>query len=336
MKKNYTIWIFLIATFLLIIYISYWSGNYFRFYHFTIKSNFQIVNPSLFWLSFSSISTLFGILIALFKNDILNFLFEPRLKVDLDKVDGNVSIQNNTIIIGYLLKVTNTGKSILEKVDFYYQSIRINNNPDLLQIRRPMAWSRKEEKRNMIEIFDFDHLDLIYGIIDLNELQSYFHFESRGILYNIPEKIFGKTEAIISANFLHQKEPELYKIIIETDIGLDKKIISELHSIIDFLVKELKDIQEKKNQAIEFLYTDYPYLDEIFNENDFNNRFKNSHIINLDNYISIESFVNNILVSIYLQRMVELYLKNELSDKTSLIKNFSQLFTIVISKNINS
>jgi small nuclear ribonucleoprotein (snRNP)-like protein len=320
-----------LCIFVLIIYTSYWSSNYFGFSNIVWDLNFNIKNISIFWMTFSSISTLIGVLFALFKDKIYEFLFRPNLEVLLDK-NGTISIKNNIIIIGYLLKVENITNIILKDVEFFYESIKENDNEDKLKIRRPMAWSRREEDRNYIEIFDYDHLDFIYAVINLCNNDIYYYFESKKDkeLVNINCFIRDKSEVRIIPRFSNQHKIIKYNFNIEINMDIKDEIIFFINKMKDNLLNELDDIEKKKFNYQVIIPSDYKLLNIIFDEKKFNDIFINSPKIGKLNYISNKAYVDNSLIISLLQCFKQNNLYLDLLGYQDILIKISEILTIRI------
>lgn len=313
--KNIKLLLVLISIVILITYISYCSSYNFNFEEFGFIINLKIKNYENFWLSFSAIITFLGILAALFKENIYNFLHKPDLKIEVENKGTIFEVSDNIKLI-YHIKVINKNYFNINDVEFYYESIVIDNSKNLLDIRRPMAWARSEENREKISIYDYDHLDFIYAEFDLkNETFSYRIISKYNNWYKSIikfEEITKESEIEIIPTYYNQKDLRKYliKIVIDEKLVVElKKYIEEIKTQIQQELECLMNIQKTKE------------FEQLLNDDKFN--YLNIIFYNIPNKVEIlkdwspmnyghseiETCINDIFISNYINNLY--YHKNE-------------------------
>lgn len=330
-KKNYKAIAFISSSLIFILYVSYWSGNNFKL-HFTLSPNFSISNINQFWLAFSSLTTLFGIVFALFRFDIINFLYPSSLTIELNNKKGTVFFQNQSILISYLIRVVNAGNTVVENVDFYYQSIRINSQEDKLIVRRPMAWARKEEGREQIEIFDYDQLDFIYGTFNIYNNDIYYRFEKRNELINIPDRIESISDILISSSYFNQKNALIYKATVNISSRVKIKVLNELSRLKNILFNELTLIDKKLRNDVNYAENEIKLLKLLFSDDEYKSKYINPQKVEIGAFPDFETYVNEKLILTCLERLISIKYYEPNNEFCIIIDYFSELFEIDLKK----
>ncbi|MDT3738221.1 MAG: hypothetical protein RO257_01830 [Candidatus Kapabacteria bacterium] len=308
-KKYWKISLTIIAFLSFVIYLSYLASYDFNFSQLHFKSNPKIGDGNKFLSAFASISTFLGILTALFKENIFNFLHQSKLEIELES-KGTIYEVQNTISLIHHIKVINKNDLIINDVDFYFESIKINSQDNILDVRIPMLWSRSDERRQCISIVDDDKIDFIYTKINLMDDKISYSFTSRTnfpkSLFNL-ESIIDKSEVIISPRFFNQSEIRKYKIKIEINESLKNEIINLIKSIKQNLIKELEfiiSIQKLHTYFNDFRNCNFRYISIYYDHiDDFeafmhdwspNNNCGNSKLENCVNLYMIGDIINKL------------------------------------------
>jgi hypothetical protein len=261
----------------LIIEFSYWSSYHFDFTFFSILPNTKIDNISLFWSTFTSLTTLTGIMFAIFKERIIKFLYPSNLDLLVNNDQGTVLFNDSNLMICYHLKVKNIGKAILENVEFYFDSI-IENEQNKIDIRSPIIWRRNEFKRHFIDILDFDHLDFVKAFLDFNKDIYGYQILLECCPKNFNYLLKNNTNGIITPTFLNKKK----NLIFQYSISLNDINIRKIKEIIESLKKEIcleyKLLYENVKQKNPIVIENYHYLKHFHNES----FFKDTHIFERD------------------------------------------------------